>query len=284
MNSAKDLLDFNKNFAIEYVKREDVSSMSSNHYHNHYEIYYQLSGERYYFIKDRAYYVKKGDIVLINKYELHKTTYAGANTYERILIDFKEDFLAPFTASIKDIEILACFNRDIPVISSSINDTGFIEGLFNKMLNENKKEAPGYNTYLSICLIELLIFINRLKDKPQNNYLEYPSALHKKISEIAKYINNNYTQDLSLKIIAEQFYVSQFYLSRTFKAVTGFTFTEYLNNIRIKEAQKFLKNTNLSITEIASIVGFESATHFGRVFKLVTMLSPLKYRKSVFKY
>ena len=280
MSVTNDLLSPENNFDIEYSKQENISSMPSNHYHNHYEIYYQLSGERYYFIQDRTYYVKKGDLVLINKNDLHKTTYAGAAIYERILINFREDFIYSFKENLMDIDLLSCFHNNLNILSLSLSQQNFIETLLFKILTEKTKNLLGYEAYLKISLIELLIFLNRFTEKAENHYLMYPSALHKRISEVAQYINRNYNTNLSLKSLAKEFYISFFYLSRTFKDVTGFTITEYLNSVRIKEGQKLLRETKLNITEISSKVGFESSTHFGRVFKSITQQSPLKYRKN----
>lgn len=276
---SKDLLNQNRLFAIQYMKYDQKTSMTSNHYHNHYEIYYQLTGERYYFIKDRTYYIKKGDLVVININDLHKTTFAGAEIYERILINFKADFIKDFLGANIDINPLKIFQRDINVYSLCIADQSFAEQLLFKMVEEDKNRGEGYSLYLKLSLLELLIFLSRLSYKSQLRYLEFPSSLHKKISNIAKYININYTNRLTLKELSDTFEVSPFYLSRTFKEVTGFTFIEYLNVTRIKEAQKLLIESDLNVTQISERVGFDSSTHFGRVFKSVAQLSPLKYRK-----
>ena len=84
---------------------------------------------------------------------------------------------------------------------------------------------------------------------------------------------------MTLQTISERFYISPYYFSRTFKQITGFTFIEYLNGVRIKEAQKLLRKTNLSIGKIAESVGYQNNTHFGRLFKKATGISPLAYRK-----
>jgi YesN/AraC family two-component response regulator len=274
-----DLLNEASTFGIEYKKITDRASMSTNHYHSHYEIYYQMAGERYYFIKDRTYYVKKGDIVFINMYDLHKTFNAGADCYERVLINFKASYLKSLNYNSTDINLFSIFNKDINVYSLNMTEQAFVESLLNKMLQESESSTMGSELYLKISLIELLIFLNRLSLKPQTRYLEYPSALHKKISEVAKYISSNYKNNLTLSDLSEVFHVSHFYLSRTFKEVTGFTFIEYLNSTRIKEAQRLLLKTNLTVTEIGENIGFESSTHFGRVFKNITNTSPLQYRK-----
>src|SRR6266568_1838280 len=97
MGNANDqLLPLNKDYEIEYQKERASLNMPENHFHDCYEIYYQMSGERHYFIKDRVYTIKKGDLVLISPYELHKTTYAGTPNYSRILINFKKSFIQTF--------------------------------------------------------------------------------------------------------------------------------------------------------------------------------------------
>lgn len=266
-------------YYIDYAKSEIASTMPSNHYHDHFEIYYQLSGERYYFIKDRSYYVKKGDIVLINKYELHKTLHAGANVYERILINFSPEYLASFNELIKDISLFAAFSKSSPILTLSGKAQLFVETLLFKMLEEWTHKPIGYESYSTISLVELLLFLGRLSPITKNSYLEYPSSLHKKISEVTAYINEHFGEELSLEIIANQFYMNTYYLCRTFKEVTGFHFTQYINTVRIRTSEKLLKTTSLSILEIANTVGYTNSTHFGRVFKEQLGLSPLQYRK-----
>lgn len=268
-----------RGYFIEYARREQSDHMPTNHYHDHFEIYYQLYGERYYFIKDRSYYVKKGDLVLINAYDLHKTLHIGNQVYERIVINFSLDYLLPFIDSITDIPIMSCFNYSFPILSLSSKQQFFIETLLSKMLYEYKGEQAGSETYNKISLIELLIWLNRIKPTQKNNYLEFPSSLHKKISTITSYINHHFHENLSLEQVAKQFSMNNYYLCRTFKEVTGFHFSKYINTVRIRASEDLLLNTSLSILEIAIAVGYSNSTHFGRVFKSQLGVSPLQYRK-----
>lgn len=262
---------------IEHHKRVGETSMSLNHYHDSYEIYYLISGKRYYFIKDKTYLVEKGNIVLINAFDLHKTTHAGSYSHERILVNFKKDFVKDI--KVHDIDVLGMFTRDINVINIQEEDRKYVESILYKIIEESKKELPGFISVLNITLVDLLIFLSRYIAKTDIESSLYYDPSFEKILEIVKYINHNYNKKLSLKLISQKFYISPYHLSRTFKKATGFTFVEYINSVRIKEAQKLLKESNLNVSTVGDRVGFGSSTHFGRVFKSLTGFSPLRYKK-----
>ena len=120
-------------FEIEQCKRQEPCSMPLYHYHDSYEIYYLLSGARHYFIKDRTYRVEKGDLVLINRHDLHKTTYGGSLTHERVLIIFDESYIEPILALAKDIDILQPFHQNINIIKLQKAEQIIIEQMFTNM-------------------------------------------------------------------------------------------------------------------------------------------------------
>lgn len=275
-----DFSEIDGHLFMEYSKVLDKASMKYNHYHDAYEIYYLLSGERYYFIKDRTYHITKGNIVIIDRDELHKTTPGISYHHERILVNFKKAFIAEFLVNMNDIDLLLPFRQGIHMISLSVKEQQIVENLLGKMLDEYNKQPLGFNSYIKIQLLELLFLINRCKNTQFNNKPEYINSTHQKISEIVQYINTHYQEKIRLDDLSELFFISPYHLSRTFRKITGFTFSEYLNNIRIKQAQKYLKETDLNITEISQKVGFDSVTHFGRVFKKLSYVPPSEYRKS----
>ncbi|MFC6605084.1 AraC family transcriptional regulator [Ectobacillus funiculus] len=252
--------------------------MKSTHRHDAYEIYYMSKGERLYFIKERTYHVKAGDLVLVNMYDLHKTTEAYSPNHERILINFKSDYIQRMANGMEEsfYEIFQKF----PVLRLNIKEQGAVESILRKMIEEYEDKTEGYQTYLRLLLVELLLYIYRHIKKNKIEPIEYPNSLHEKVSEIVRYINSHYMDVLTLQSLSKQFHISPYYLSRVYKEVTGFSFVEYLNQVRINEAQKLLKTTNLNVTSIAEKVGYENPTHFGRVFKTITGTSPLKYRKN----
>ena len=85
---------------------------------------------------------------------------------------------------------------------------------------------------------------------------------------------------ISLDELSEELFLSKYYLCRIFKEYSGFTITEYINIFRIKKAVQLLENTQDSISEVASILGYDSVTYFERIFKKFMNVTPLKYKKS----
>ena len=265
-----------------YIERNKVDisfNMPIYHHHNVFEIYYLFEGRRNYFIQNRTYAVMKGDIVLINVQDIHRTMDSNNTPHERILIYFNKDFISSIINDEKDIALLDCFMGKNKVIRLNVSEQAFVETLLFRMLDENEKKPEGYLTYQRVLLTELLLFINRHIKRYDKQSIGTNSLLQKKMSEVAIYLTENYRSRISLKQVAERFFITPCHLSRSFKKATGFSFIEYVNSIRVKEAQKLLKKTNSSVMRIAELTGFDSQTHFGRVFKNLTGMSPLQYRK-----
>ena len=93
------------------------------------------------------------------------------------------------------------------------------------------------------------------------------------------YINKNYMEDITLEKMCETVNMSYSYFSRMFKSITGTTFKEYLNTIRIDRAENLLVNTNKTATEICIKCGFNNPAYFSKVYKEIKGISPLSARK-----
>ncbi len=92
------------------------------------------------------------------------------------------------------------------------------------------------------------------------------------------YIAGHHEDPVSLEEVANAMHVSTFYFCKMFKKATGLTFTDYLGRIRIEKAKTLLLNPHLRVSEIAYMVGFQSLTHFNRVFRNLTGESPSHFR------
>ncbi|HHV60284.1 MAG TPA: AraC family transcriptional regulator [Clostridiaceae bacterium] len=267
-------------FEINYNKALEKVNMPMYHYHDTFEIYYLLSGERFYFIKDRTYHVMKGDLVFINIGDLHKTTSTPKPAHARLVINFKESFIHPL-ADCSSTNILDVFKREINLIRLGAMEQNEVEQILHKIHSEYKNSEQFSMLNIKSLLLQLLIFMNRYKNPLTESNIRHPSAIHGKIYEVVQFINQNYSDRLKLENLAKKFYFSPFYLCKMFKQVTGFSFTEYLNSVRIKESQKLLRETSLPISEIACKVGYDNLTHYGRVFKEISGTTPTGYRKNL---
>lgn len=101
------------------------------------------------------------------------------------------------------------------------------------------------------------------------------------IARAKSYIIEHQSEDLSLGQVARAVNASSFYFCKLFKKSTGINFIDYVSRLRIGKAKNLLLNPNCLISEIAFEVGFQSLTHFNRVFKKITGLSPSRYRRQL---
>jgi AraC-like DNA-binding protein/ligand-binding sensor protein len=97
------------------------------------------------------------------------------------------------------------------------------------------------------------------------------------------HIAGHYGDPISLDEIARTMHVSTFYFCKMFKKATGLTFTDYLGRVRVEKAKNLLLNPHLRISEIAYTVGFQSLTHFNRIFRKVVGEAPTEFREKLKK-
>ena len=101
------------------------------------------------------------------------------------------------------------------------------------------------------------------------------------VNNAMKYIEKNYAHKLTLSDVAEKTYISQWHLSKLLNKNKKQNFSEILNSVRIKEAQKLLSNPSLRIGDIVEMVGFVDIAHFCRVFKKTIGISAKEYRNTI---
>jgi YesN/AraC family two-component response regulator len=124
----------------------------------------------------------------------------------------------------------------------------------------------------------LAIFAQHLSMVSNQIIVQQANAELPVITRAREYIRQNQAEDLSLGMVARAVNTSTFYFCKLFKRATGLNFTDYVSRVRIEKARNLLLNPNLRISEIAYEVGFQSLTHFNRVFKRISGESPTEYR------
>ncbi len=103
------------------------------------------------------------------------------------------------------------------------------------------------------------------------------------ITKAKQFIQEHQADEISLGDVAHAVNTSTFYFCKLFKKATGLNFTEYLSRVRIEKARNLLLNPNLRISEVAFAAGFQSLTHFNRIFRRISGESPTQYRTKLAK-
>lgn len=265
-------------FTIEY-KDNMKSSDVPIHYHNDYEIIFVCDGKAEFKIGNKTYYPEKNTLIFISNVEPHESTILEY-PYRRHVIMFKSDFL---NAAISDPLFTSVFNfrpSDFNHILK-LDQKNSIEVLkIFKMLHEEfqKKDVFWENCirkYLGILLVSLY----RISE------IHFPlsrvdnTANKKVITDIQKYIEENFTENISLKDVAALFHTDMYYLCHLFKNITGFTFKTYLTLRRISFAKDLLAYTDKNVTQVGLESGFNSVNSFIRTFKKNVGVTPYQYKK-----
>lgn len=124
----------------------------------------------------------------------------------------------------------------------------------------------------------LTIFAQHLSMVSNQVFIQRENAEPPVIAKARAYIQEHQTEELSLSQVAKAVNMSSYYFCKMFKKVTGINFTDYVARVRIEKSKNLLLNPNLRVSEIAFEVGFQSLTHFNRVFKKILGQSPTDYR------
>lgn len=270
---------------IDRVVRDYEFTMPMKHFHDSYELYVLLEGERYYFIDKETYKVEAGMIVLVKRNQIHKTSMAANPYHDRILLQLKGQTLDPFLRSQGLLGLDEIFSSNYGIIKPDAYAWEQIKLILNQIQHELEDLKNHYEAMVKLKVCELMLHISRYRKRASFNLeaQKVQTAKHQKVHEVADYLLNHCETEESLEELSGRFFISKSYLSRIFKEVTGFTVNEYLNMSRIKKAQGLLLNSKYTITEISGMLGFDSITYFERVFKRLTDTTPLKYRKTADK-
>ena len=263
--------------AAERMLRQGSFSMTRQHFHSDFEIYYLLEGERNYFIRNETYHVMRGNLIFVGSNQIHKTTMIS-QAHERILLEVSEDLANEFGRETKETD--PPFSSRSGVLKLTEPERQWTEALLFRILEEMREKRPAYAQAVRSLLWELLIFILRKEGSAEAEYPSVKSAKHRKVNEVADYLCTHYFEASSLDCLSERFYISKYYLCRIFREVTGMTISQYVNANRLKAAEKMLRESSDSVIRVAEATGFGNVTYFDKVFRESLGVSPSQYRRS----
>lgn len=135
---------------------------------------------------------------------------------------------------------------------------------------------PNNKMYINNRFEHLLLHLSREAMAEAIPIVEAPPQLLK----ITSFIQENYTNPITLSSISSEFKLSKQYIIKLFKTHLGTTVTKYINAIRLERSLELLKNTSMNVNEIASFLGFNSSYYFCRLFKATYFITPTEYIKS----
>lgn len=279
-NHSFDVLDEQGHLVVhvDYGTRSAGVNMVFQHFHEYHEIHVLLSGECDHILEGMVYPLRPLDIVLIRPFLLHKTTYGGDRGSRRVIITCNFDHVQQlFPQEVSGIQDL--FSREVPILRGTEDGIKESVELLNALFVVSKGDAPGGRLKAYALFLEYLCALARLGNGNIYVLQRVGDPMVAKIQEVVAYLHARYVQPLALEDMSRKFNISQYYLARQFKHVTGYTFITYVQLIRVRRSQELLMTTQLKIIDIAESCGFGSLSQFNRTFLTHCGMSPLKYRK-----
>lgn len=241
-----------------------------------YEVSYIVSGRGHYYSNGRSYYVKKGDVFLSLPGEHHdgKADLIDPFRFFYIGFNFQGCFTDhdPFSKIVKKLDQV-----QNPLIADKFDiQTPFVN-TFTELINLKDYSNIMIKTYLhQIVLLAYRNFYDycEIEYSPHNTIDNIKQIVY----EVINYIDVNLCKIVELSKISEEFDYSYTYLSHIFSRETGLSIQEYYNKKRFEVALKWLKDSDLSITQIAEKLQYQSIHSFSRAFKQYFNLSPTEYQ------
>ncbi len=264
-------------FYFDYDDRSADINMEFQHFHPFYEIHILLDKDATHIIEGNMYRITSFDLVLLPPGILHKSEYPDGPAVKRLIIDFQlPDFANPLLSA-EEKKILSPFYGDVPIFRFDRSTQEILAGHLNRIFHIMKDSSETKQLQIHSEFLQFLscLYENRSKNMYNNVHAD---SLSSKIYAITSYIHAHFAEDLSLEFLSREFFISTYYLSHQFKAVTGFTITNYVQMTRIRNAQQMLLSGDKKITEIAAVCGFNSFSQFNRVFNKVCGVSPSTFK------
>lgn len=227
-------------------------------------------------INEETYRLKEGDILFIPPNSPHSLS--APETGERFILLFDTKFFESFRDA---SEISAFFaSPHLLTMNSDPHLYPFVYSSLSKIIqiyfaNENLSEIAIY----SEALKTINLLCGSIHDESKDEITVH-SDIYDKFVNVLSYIDNNYSEDLTLNSVADTTGFSKFHFSRLFKQYTNTTFYDYLCTRRVNVAKQLLKSS-IPVTEFAFRTGFNNLTTFCRCFKKYVGCSPSQYRSSI---
>lgn len=252
--------------------------------HDFWEMVYVDSGEASVFADGKRFVLDPGDIVFHKPNEVHGISTAGDEAISIYCVSFQSASKA--MNLFRDLKInldyeLIRLLKDMFDTASATFENGYNEKERIVCVNISPNAPTGgqqlYKLYLETFLIKLIHHIeNKEKSLTYNSREDFEKKLYHKM---VRYMKENVYSDFGIKTLCEALNYTKTPLSEIFGKYSGTTVMKYFNSLRIEEAKRLIKNTDLSFAEIAEKLRYGSQYYFSHAFKKSTGVTPSEYRK-----
>lgn len=272
--------ELNPTFLFTWKGTRDVDE-DNYHCHDHLELAYVLSGVGKYNIEGELYEVKEGDLLILNPGVHH----------EALTSEDSEVPTTEFFVGFSDIQLPNYPYNYLPVQGGGhiMHTAGEFRQKISRICAamdlENMVCRKGRYFMLKAYLMQMILLVIREQCETVAPVSSYAfESVNKKyvVERIIDFFEEHYSEKISLDQIAENMYLSPFYISKIFKSEIGDTPIRHLINIRLEKAKALLESGSCSsIQEVAAMVGYDDAYHFSKLFKKHYGISPSQAKKRV---
>ena len=255
-------------FHLKDIHREKVDY----HYHEFYKLVFLLSGTGGYSVEGKRYLVKAGDIVLVENQAVHRPEFEDGVLYERIILYISPEFLR--RESTEDCDLTECFSGEYGhILRPEDKSQKLFYSLITQLENELSNENFGHTIAGKSILLRLFVELSRhfRHEKSQKPAPILPK--NKRILEIMEYLDTHLTEEISIDILAEKFYLSRYHMMRKFKEETGMTIHNYIAERRLFLAHDYIIQGHLA-TEACFLCGYQSYASFSRAYSKLFGTTP----------
>lgn len=260
-----------------YIRKQKKAFHIPVHWHEELEIIYVKKGNLRISIDEKMYEGASGEIYLVNPGELHFMETDDLQVqYYTIL--FPLHFISFQSQDAMERDFFLPFRERKKLLINDINhkcSVDRMEQMLWKIIELNDKKEGMYQLRTKGQLVE---FLAELAEEQ----CFYTPIFRKNTNlqrDMISYIQDHYTEKLTLEMLAKEFHLSEKYVSRYFKERFSISFMQYVGHLRMVKAEDLLRNTENSITEVALSSGYPSVNLFIRNFKEMHQMTPLQYRK-----
>lgn len=256
--------------------KQSKKVLSDMHFHPELEFLYVDSGTLKCRVENnRSIIAHQGDIVFINSNTPHNSEFLEDNSCHTV-IQFRNPTI--FKNALKYLSILF---RQSPISAYVFtkDDPDYEELLtsISGIIKESQSKEVAYDYYITANIYMIIALLHR------KNFLTVEENLVnfkiiEKILPTLEYIDEHYSEKLSLDFFASQLHMNKDYFCRLFKKATGATVMDYINFVRVCKAEELLR-TDWSVSDVSYTVGFSSLSYFNRIFKKYRLCSPSVYKK-----